>query len=193
MKSPEISVVLPYLSTSRCIARCKELLKQNTTHSYEIAEIVDCRQVWQAFNTAAEKAKGKILVFLNDDMFVAPGWDELIPTYATEKKVVTTYLIEPGRLPVNHRNLFQDFGRTPEDFDYDSFVRFSEAHGRVVPDVMPGLGWYMPFAIRKEDVLPFGEREGYPNDFLLFGTFAARQYNFLRVRSYAYHFQKMSG
>ena len=36
-----ISIVLPYLSNSRCIDICKKYIEQNTVNPYEIIEIID--------------------------------------------------------------------------------------------------------------------------------------------------------
>jgi len=190
--NPRFSIILPYLSSSRCIRLCKQALQDHAAEPFELCEIVDCTDVYAAYNEGADKATSPILVFLNDDMIVARDWDRHLVEATGEKTIVTTYLVESGRIRVNHRNIERNFG-DPESFDGEAFQSFVDEHSAEVPDVGVGFGWYMPFAVRKEDFIPFpNETKDIPNDAVLFGKFASRGYKFLRVRSYAYHFQKMS-
>jgi hypothetical protein len=190
----QLSILLPSLSNSPCVKLCKELLSKNTNPPFEIVEVVDCLNVYEAYNRAAASANGDVLVFLNDDMFVAPGWSDLLRQATRPKTIVTTYLVESGRIPVNYRNIERDFGRTPGDFRYDDFVRFAAQEGPALPPECPGFGWYMPFAVQRADFIPFAtdRGRGEPCDFLLFGLFSRLQYEFVRARSFAYHLQKMS-
>ncbi|HAP39576.1 MAG TPA: hypothetical protein DCQ94_07435 [Nitrospira sp.] len=188
----KLSVILPYLSGSLCVGRCIELLKANTRSPFEVCSVVDVPGAYEAYNRSRELAKGHVLVFLNDDMFVPPGWDVPFLPAIQEKTIVTGYLVEPGRLPVNYRNIHRDFGRDAALFEADRFNAFAEAYSKRLPESEPGVGWYMPFAVRREDALPFPTRPDFPNDFTLFGMYAARGYKFRRVRSFAYHLQRMS-
>ena len=191
--APKLSIILPYLSNSTCVARCKEQLARNSVNAFEACEVLDCRAIYRAYNEGVAQAKGEIVVLLNDDMFVAPDWDRLLVEAALGRTVVTTYLVESGKRPVNFRNIERDFGRTAATFDAEGFARFAARHGASVPESRTGLGWYMPFAVRREDFIPFTtEPEDHPNDVMLFGKFASRGYKFVQVRSFAYHLQGMS-
>src|SRR5579862_3385485 len=116
---PKLSIVIPYLSHSSCIETCRRLIAENTGSDHEIIEIVDCPNVYRAYNEGLAKATGDVVVLLNDDMFVAPGWDEPILAHAADRTVVTTYLVESGRHPVNCRNIARNFGQTADTFDYE--------------------------------------------------------------------------
>ncbi|HLK16844.1 MAG TPA: glycosyltransferase [Fimbriimonadaceae bacterium] len=191
--APQLSVVIPYLSESDCIGRCRELVERNTRTPFEICEIVDCPNVYRAYNDGVAGARGEIVALINDDMFVAPDWDVHLVAAIEEKTVVTTYLVESGRLPVNYRNIARDFGKSVEEFDYERFVGFATERAKQVPETRTGLGWYMPMAVRRKDFLPFPREDpSIPCDTLLFGVFASRHYRFVQARSFAYHLQRMS-
>ena len=99
--APKLSIILPYLSNSSCVARCKEELRRNSVNAFEVCEVLDCRAIYRAYNEGVAQAKGEIVVLLNDDMFVAPDWDRLLVEAALGRTVVTTYLVESGKRPVN--------------------------------------------------------------------------------------------
>src|ERR1043166_3318606 len=116
-KAPKLSIVLPYLSQSSCIAACLELLSANTETDHEISAVVAPAGAYEAYNAAAAKATGDILIFLNDDMFVPPGWDTPMVKATEAKCLVTGYVVEPGRHRVNHRNVERNFGLDSVSFD----------------------------------------------------------------------------
>ena len=187
-----LSIIIPYLSSSHCISLCKEKIAENTTEVFEIVEIVDCKDVYDAYNQGAKKAKYDILVFINDDMIVAPDWDKYILKYLKPTMVMTQYLVECGHLNVSPNNIEMDFGREIETFNYDAFCKFSKSIR--VQECLPGFGWYMPFMIMKESFIPYPNNRKYPhaNDITLFEAFRILEYSFVKINSFAYHFQGFS-
>ena len=117
----KFSIVLPYLSSNKCIDICKKMLHYNTINEYELIEIVDSKDVYKAFNDGVRSASHDIVILLNDDMFVSYGWDEPFLQYCKPNTVVTGYVVEPGRVPVSEKNLMYDCGLTPDTFDYIKF------------------------------------------------------------------------
>ena len=89
-----LTIVIPYLSESKCIGKCKELLFKNTTSKFELIEIVDCKDVYKAFNDGLKKSNNELVILLNDDMFVSKGWDEMYIKYADGETILTGHLIE---------------------------------------------------------------------------------------------------
>ena len=188
-----ISIIIPYLSNSECIDLCKQKISENTRNDYEIIEITDNTDVYAAYNLGAELANNEILVFLNDDMIVAPSWDVEMVNHCEENTVVTNYLVESGYVKPAPTNIERDFGKSPDDFDYNGFVSFTKSI--YATEVMDGFGWYMPFAIRKSSFHPYPNEQKYPhspNDILLFKIFQDRGYAFKKVNSFTYHFQCVS-
>ena len=190
-----ISIIIPYLKSSGAIDLCLEKIKENTKEPYELILVEDSKDVYGAFNDSAEKAKGDVLVFLNDDMVVAPGWETNLVKYCDRKTIVTNYLVEPGVVGVNEKNIKLDLGTCPTEFNQEEFLAFCDEASKTTPEVLfNAFGWFMPFAVDKRDFIPYPNREKFPapNDVKLFGALSALEYSFVRVNSFTYHFQCLS-
>lgn len=78
-----------------------------------------------AVNHLIAKASHDWVLFMNDDMVAAPGWDEgFIEAIATAKSDLALYfgtLIQPDR-GRNPNIIEQNFGATPETFDEAAFL-----------------------------------------------------------------------
>lgn len=189
-----ISIILPHLSTSAPTSLCKYYIEKNTVNEYELIEVVDWTDVYAAYNYGASLAKYDIIIMMNDDMFVAPGWDINFVNYVKPKTFVMMWLIESGYIPVNTRMLEYDCGRTLESFDYDKFIQYTQTLN--VPEVAEGaFGAWMPIGFHKSTWLPFPNEKKYPhsNDIdLIDKTLPMLGYTPLKVKSFAYHLQGFS-
>ena len=189
-----ISIVVPYLSNSRCINICKKYIEQNTVNTYELIEVVDNTDVYAAFNEGAHQAKYDIKLLINDDMFVSPGWDELYIKHTTPRSVVTGLLIESGRIPVNYRNVEYDCGKVPEEFDYNKFLSYIKDNP--IDELKTNsMGWYMPVAFHRSTYIDYPNDIKYPhpNDVtLLSHMLPAYGFDFKQVGVYTYHIQNFS-
>jgi len=192
----KISIVLPYLSNSTCIDICKKYLKQNTINNYELIEIIDETDVYSAYNQGVLKANCDVVILLNDDMFVSPGWDVPFFEHCKQNTVVTGYLVESGRIPVNDRNIEYNCGITPETFDYEKFNTFVSQNITKVPEIIHNCkGWYMPVAFHKKTFVEYPNEIKYPhpNDIDLFENILPKlNFNFIKVNSFVYHLQNYS-
>lgn len=77
-------------------------------------------------NHLMAKAKHDWVLFMNDDMVAAPGWDtafmDAIASVDTDLALFFGTLIQPETN--NHPNIIkQDFGRTPAEFDEQGFLQ----------------------------------------------------------------------
>jgi hypothetical protein len=189
-----ISIVVPYLSNSRCIDTCKKYIEQNTVNPYELIEVVDNTDVYAAFNEGAHQAKYDIILLINDDMFVSPGWDELYIKHTTPRSVVTGLLIESGRIPVNYRNVEYDCGKVPEEFDYNKFLSYIKDNP--IDEIKTNsMGWYMPVAFHRSTYIDYPNDIKYPhpNDVTLLSHMLPRYgFDFKQVGVYTYHIQNFS-
>lgn len=189
-----ISIILPHLSTAKCVPLFKKYLKENTVNPYELIEIVDSYDVYGAYNYGVSIAKYDKVVLFNDDMFVAPGWDVNFVKYIQPNTVTTIWLVESGRIPVNGKMVEFDCGRTPESFDYNKFVNF--VNSLDVPEVMEGfenLGAWGPIGFHKSSWIPYPNEIKYPysNDVeLIEKILPSFNYTFYRIKSFAYHLQR---
>lgn len=190
-----ISIIVPYLSNSRCIDLFKNIIKENTISKYELIEIIDNTDVYAAFNEGVKKANGNIIILLNDDMFVCKGWDELYIKYAKGKTLVTGYLVEPGVIPVSSKNINKNFGKNPESYGRFEFEHWAEQIKTTLPESINGKGWYMPMAMEKKYFIEYPNeiKYPYPNDVLLIDNILeVQQYSFKKVASLCYHLQAFS-
>ena len=189
-----ISIILPHMSNARCVPYFKQYLEKNTVNEYELIEIIDWTDVYAAYNHGAEQAKYDKIIMMNDDMFVAPGWDINFVKYLQPKTFVTMWLVESGRIPVSHRMIQSNFGTTPESFNYDEFINFT--NNLDVPEVVEnGFGAWMPIGFHKSTWIPFPNEIKYPhaNDISLIDeTLPSLGYMPLKVKSFAYHLQSFS-
>jgi hypothetical protein len=187
-----LSIIVPYLSNSKCINLFKEVLKENTSSQYELIEIVDETDVYYAFNQGVKKSKGDIVVLINDDMFVSKNWDISFIKYAQGKTLITGYVVEPGVIQVSDKNIQGDFGKHPNKYERQKFEKWADKQSNEIPEYINGKGWYMPLAIQKEYFIEYPNDIKYPhpNDCILIDEIMPRQgYNFIKVNSFFYHLQ----
>jgi hypothetical protein len=189
-----ISIILPHLSTATPVPTFKKYLEQNTVNEYELIEVLDWTDVYAAYNHGASLAKYDIIIMMNDDMFVAPGWDVNFVKYVKPKTFAMMWLVESGHIPVNSRMLEYDCGRTLETFDYDKFINY--INNVDIPELTEGaFGAWMPIGFHKSTWIPFpnDNKYPYPNDIdLIDVTLPQMGYTPLKVKSFAYHLQGYS-
>lgn len=112
--------------------------------------------VYRAFNHGARVARGDYLLFVNSDMAFSPGWFERLFEKMDGRSCVVSRLVESGKLASGTYGISRDFGRSPDGYDENAFVAYSQAIEK--PGTGPG-GLFMPLLIRKEDFWRVG---GYP-------------------------------
>lgn len=187
-----LSIVVPYLSNSQCIDLFKQLIKENTSADYELVEIVDNTDVYEAWNEGVRRSTRDVVILINDDMFIPKNWDIPYVKYAKGKTLVTGYVVEPGVIPVSDLNICKDFGKNPNTYRKDDFQKWSEEMNKCTPEVINGKGWYMPMAIERKYFIEYPNEIKYPhpNDVILIDQIMPSMgYNFLKVNSYCYHLQ----
>jgi glycosyltransferase involved in cell wall biosynthesis len=107
--------------------------------------------VYRAWNTGAQKAKGDYIIFLNSDMAFSADWNINLIKYVDENKCINSRLIErgpPNGLPtmVGGHGIEHSFGDNYNSFDEKSFNDFSLTIKE--PKIIPN-GLYMPMIIKK--------------------------------------------
>ena len=192
----DFSIVLPYLSNSECIDLCKKMLHDNSKYSYELIEIIDCNDVYYAYNEGVKRANTNIVILINDDMFVSKNWDEYYIKYTNNKNVCTGYLVEPGVIGVSHKNIKKDFGKTPEKFNRIEFENWAMKQKIKTKEYIENQkGWYMPISFNKDTFIEYPNESKFPtpNDIILIDEILpSKGYNFLKINSYVYHLQNFS-
>jgi len=196
-----LSIIIPHKITglnNKALSINIESLLENTTQDFELlidTEVPRCP--YTIWNEYAEIAKGEYLIFSNSDVIMAPGWDINMVKYCDDNTIVVGYLAEAGNIGVAEANILIDFGKTPDVFRKYDFYLWSKAQN--VPEVLKERGWYMPCCVKKEWFLSTG---GFPTDLpfpnpndILFWNHCVDVLGttLLRVDSFAYHFQNLSG
>lgn len=198
MKKPMYSVIIPYLEivngkSNTCLKVCIDYLTKNSTYPLEIIPVAGY-DYYTAINVGVEMSTTDIICPFNDDMFVEPRWDELFVKYALEDDMncVSGWYVESGRIPVGGDKIEKDFGRTPESFDHDGFVRYINEYRKAnnVPEVMDGIVNAAPVFIHKKNWVPFRNNEF---DYEYFTNFLPSQgFKMKKVNSFIYHIQSLT-
>ena len=120
--------------------------------------------VYRAWNTAGNHAKGKYVVFINSDMAFTPGWLDVLKNKITDNTCINSRLVERGILRSGLYGIEQNFGDVPENYRDDDFVFYSTL---IKQDILMPSGLYMPLLIKKEH---FVKINGYPEGNIVPGT-----------------------
>jgi GT2 family glycosyltransferase len=114
------------------------LRAQGIEHTASDANIGICRAV----NLLGARARGDYLVYLNDDMVLAPGWDTALDRAVERFRRHGAFMLSGTMVePVSTGNacvVQSDFGRDPASFDLGRFAR--EAPGLARADWL-GATW----------------------------------------------------
>ena len=200
------SIIIPHKPTGmndEALELNLKMLLRHTRLTYELIIDNECpKDPYKIWNEAARMARSDTLVFTNTDVLFGPEWDMLVDHQIYPNTIVTGYLVEPGNIGVATQNIHENFGKTPTLFDmhaFEDWVRHQLSNVEQGNAVKEERGWYMPCAMNKNwfnSIGGFSTELGFPNpnDAIFwdrciadFGT------KLLRVPSYAYHFQNLSG
>jgi len=112
--------------------------------------------VYRAWNYAVHVAKGDFVVLINSDMCFSDGWlRNLIASY-DGKNVVSSRLVESGKLLSGLHGIEKNFGKDISDYKEQDFLEFANS---ISKEKKIDGGLYMPILFRKEHFLKVN---GYP-------------------------------
>jgi len=198
MSKPKYSVILPSVTIvrgepNRCVSLCRELLHKAATMPFEIIEAVDYPDFYTAINESVPKTNSDIFIPFNDDMFPEPGWDQVLVKYCKPKTIVTTFVVESGRLPVHSSLPEFDAGKTPEEFNYDLFVNFVNEYKvkNNIPEIEYKLGSGCPAAYHKDSWIPYGVYPCADLDYF-YNVLPAAGFDIVKANSFIYHLQSFT-
>lgn len=199
---PDMTIIIPHRPGQHnddALSLNVEMLLDNTYHSFEL--IVDTevpKDPYKVWNEAAKVARSDVLIFSNTDVLMAPEWDVSMLAYCRPNRITVGYLVEAGNVGVAEVNIQRNFGKVPEQFDRATFEKFAGSFSRKFPDILFERAWYMPCAMDREWFLSTGGFDttlGFPNpNDILFWNRCRDELGteFVRVNSFAYHFQALS-
>ena len=104
-----------------------------------------------ALNLGVFNASNEKILIINDDNVLCPEWD-IIASEVKERSVLTINQIEPTG-PGIFNFPVKDLGKTPEEFDYDGFIKYEKT---LRQDKLTTDGGIFPFAIYKKQYMIVG-------------------------------------
>lgn len=113
-------------------------------------------RVYRAWNYGGVNASGDVIVFVNSDMAFSDGWLDNLLKNLKEDRIVTSRLVESGKLRSGKYGIEKDFGRTYSQFNDAAFQEFAKKISS--PKIREG-GLFMPCAMYKDIFVKSG---GYP-------------------------------
>lgn len=156
MFSTMFSIVIPSWNNLRYLRLCVESLRRHSARAHQILVHVndgrDGTREWVAreglehtasagnvgicvaVNLAAAHARADHLLYVNDDMVAAPGWDVALERALERVRahpawMLSGTMIEPAATG-NPCVVVADHGRDPEAFDLDRFAQAAAGHVR---------------------------------------------------------------
>ncbi len=114
------------------------------------------KRVYRAWNFGGNNADGDIIVFVNSDMAFSENWLENLLKNLKKDRIVTSRLVESGKLISGDTAISKNFGKSHSEFDQLQFENFVKG---VKEDKIVKGGLYMPCAIYKDTFVKSG---GYP-------------------------------
>ncbi len=143
------SIVIPTWNNLRCLRLCVESLRRHSARAHQLLVHVndgsDGTRAWVAqegiehtasdsnigicfaVNRAASRARTDRVLYVNDDMVAAPGWDVALER-ALERLPGDAMFMLSGTMiePTDSGNacaVVADYGRDPEHFQFERFAR----------------------------------------------------------------------
>lgn len=169
------SIVIPSWNNLRCLRLCVESLRRHSTRPHQLLVHVndgsDGTREWiaregiehtasdtnvgicVAVNRAAARARTHYVLYVNDDMVAAPGWDvalerALARVGGAAKFMLSGTMVEPVASG-NACAVVADYGRDPERFDLERFAREAPRLARAdwlgatwPPTLVPRDAWH---------------------------------------------------
>lgn len=113
-------------------------------------------RVYRAWNYGGANAGGDVIVFVNSDMAFSEGWLDNLMRNLTSDRIVTSRLVESGKLRSGKYGIEMDFGRTYSEFRDAEFQEFAK---KISSPKLKAGGLFMPCAIHRDTFVKSG---GYP-------------------------------
>jgi len=114
-------------------------------------------RVYRAWNYGGFNAPGDIIVFVNSDIAFSSSWLINLLKNIREDRILTSRVIEPGKLEQSKYAIKKNFGTTYSKFDDESFQKFANVISK--NKIVSGNQDFMPCAIYKDIFVKSG---GYP-------------------------------
>lgn len=192
----KISILIPTLDNPEFLSYLLTSIEKHTTVEHEVLIHHNTKEnnigLPKALNQLGNQAKGEFVCYLNDDMYVGPGWDTALLSKVNSNihyQYLTAAMFEPMYENVCMNSPI-DYGRHPEDFREEDFLKEWKDSRRIKKDIVSP---YCPIFMTK---LLWDELEGYDEEYFpCFGTdpdFAAKIYFNANLNGSLYEFRAVA-
>lgn len=192
-----ISILIPTLDNPEYLQCLLDSIKKHTVVDHEVLihynTVKNNIGLSKALNLLGSKAKGDFICYLNDDMYVGPGWDKAL-LGAVNPNIHYQYLTAPMFEP-QYENICMNspmpYGRNPKEFREEDFLNEWKEKRQIKEDIVSP---YCPIFVTKK---LWDEVGGYDEAYFpCFGTdpdFAAKIYFAAKKAKKSYEFRGVAG
>ena len=109
--------------------------------------------VYRAWNTAAKKANGDYIVFLNSDFAFSPNWETNLFKHMNNNRCLCSRLVERGILRSGTYGIERNFGNNHSDYDEEAFLKYTK---EIAENKIEKGGLFMPLLVKKQHLEMIG-------------------------------------
>jgi hypothetical protein len=147
-------------------------------------------RVYRGWNDCVDYAEADLAILVNSDMAYSPGWDTALVDSITVEHLVTSRLVESGKMLSGKHGISKDFGRSPDEYKEQAFLRYAKS---VRKKHMADGGLYSPVCVwtdkfRRAGGFPEGNIGGVPGDQIAFNRCGMKHVT--NFDSIVYHIQE---
>ncbi len=124
---PRTSIIIPTLGRRDSLRDCLESLWAQSDQDFEIIQVTEEGPLAALRNEGARKAKGKYLVFIDDDVWCRPGWLQAI-VEVFERSQLVGGVSGPSTIPAKFRGNRDIFGFKIFKWFYDIIFCPGQSH-----------------------------------------------------------------
>lgn len=192
----KISILIPTLDNPGFLDYLIKSIKAHTVVDYEILVHQNTQKnnigLPKALNLLGKQAQGEFICYLNDDMYVGPGWDKALLAKVNPNihyQYLTAAMFEP-RFKNVCMNSPMNYGRYPNEFTKKKFLNEWQTVRKIKEDIVSP---YCPIFVTKK---LWDEVGGYDEEYFpCFGTdpdFAAKIYFAAQANNMPYEFRAVA-
>ena len=112
--------------TDKLVAYLKECSIPHLIFKNEDPNEYYLKRVYRAWNFGGNNVEGDIVVFVNSDMAFSEGWLDSLIRNLTSDRIVTSRLVESGKLRTGKNGIEMNYGRTYTEYNDAAFQKFAK-------------------------------------------------------------------
>lgn len=110
-------------------------------------------RVYRAWNFAGKTSQYDNVCFVNSDMAFSPDWLANLLKHHDGTNIVTSRLVEQGKMPSGTHGISKNFGDGPNNFNNEDWIKYTT---NIKQDVTNAGGLFMPVVFNKHRFIESG-------------------------------------